>query len=76
LKAQFWLTMRGAADRMMRACAKIGLGPEKGVRQIKGRGANGNHTRSSELNLLELDALNALPEELVKNKTPSRMIDL
>ncbi len=29
-----------------------------------------------ELNLLELDALNALPEELVKNKTPSRMIDL
>ena len=36
----------------------------------------GKHTRSSELNLLELDALNALPEELVKNKTPSRMIDL
>jgi hypothetical protein len=29
-----------------------------------------------ELNMLELDVLNALPEELVKNKTPSRMLDL
>ncbi len=76
MKAQFRLPKRGAADHMMRACAKIGLGPEKGVRQIKGRGSNGKHTRSSELNLLELDALNVLPEELVKNKTPSRMIDL
>jgi hypothetical protein len=29
-----------------------------------------------EFSLLDLDVPNALPEELVKNKTPSRMLDL